>query len=163
MTENVKQIVNVLKNNKCFFDIDGTLCVCRFIKDEKEYCSIINKDFDFLGACILGEPYKDAKPTTIMQEVIEELDPDNIYTLGRSNGTPENVHKIEFLHKFYPKIKDENMIFVNSAEAKCLYLTHLKTKLKTDNLILIEDDYNTILMAENTYDLKCYHISSFLS
>lgn len=163
MTLYVKEIIEKLKDKKCFFDFDGTLCECRFIKNGKEMCSYVNKDFNFLEICILEDPYKDALPVQIMLQVLKELNPDNIFVLGRTNGTPENVHKINFLHKYFPMIKDENMIFVNSAEAKCVYLNQLRIKNSTNDVVLIEDDYNTILLAENNYNLDCYHISSFMS
>lgn len=163
MTDYVRKIVENLKDKKCFFDFDGTLCECRFMKAMGEGCSFVNKDCNFLELCIIEDPYKDARPVGIMKEVLENLNPENIYVLGRTNGTPENIHKINFLHKYFPMIKDENMIFVNSAEAKCVYINQLRWLCGTNDLILIEDDYNTILMAENNYSINCYHVSSFMS
>lgn len=162
MTNYVKDIINKIKDKKCFFDFDGTLCECRFIVKNQEMCSYVNEKFNFLETCIIKNPYKDAKPIKIMQEVINELDKENIFILGRSNGTPENIHKIDFLHTHFPKIKDENIIFVNSSESKCIYLSQIK-QINNVDVILIEDDYNTILTAEKTYNINCYHISSFMS
>lgn len=163
MTEYVKTIIEDIKNKKCFFDFDGTLCECRFLREMGYGCSFVNKDCNFLELCISGDPYKNARPVKIMQEVLENLDPENIYILGRSNGTPENVHKINFLHRYFPMIKDENMIFVNSAEAKCIYINQLRNVYYSNDFVLIEDDYNTILTAENNYSISCYHVSSFMS
>lgn len=160
MTPYVKSIVGKLKDKKVFFDFDGTLCECRY----GDYCSVVagNKS-TFLEACVFDNPYKDARPISIMQEVINTLNPENIYILGRTSGSVENKYKEQFLNQYFPSIKNENMIFVNSIEDKCIYLDRLSSKYNRENLVLIEDDFTTIIKAELEYQLNCYHISSFMN
>lgn len=159
MRKNVQEILDKEANDTIwFFDFDGTLTVSRF----GNKCSFVNENMNFLEYCIHQNPYENAKPVEIMQQFIAQLPPENVYLLGQSNNTLENRHKIQFMHTFYPDVKDENMIFVNSKEAKLIVMTEFKKLLGKDNLVLVEDNYDTILMAEAKYNIRCYHISSFL-
>lgn len=160
MTSYVRELVELLKNKKVFFDFDGTLCECRY----GEYCSIVAGNHStFLEACVFDNPYEDAKPIRIMQEVVEALDSENIYILGRTSGSLENDYKKVFLGKHFPNIKPENMIFVNSTRDKCIFMDRFSSVYGKENLVLIEDDFSTIIDAELNFGLKCLHISSFMN
>lgn len=160
MTPYVKSIVDNLMDKKVFFDFDGTLCECRY----GNFCSVVaGKKSTFLEACVFTNPYEIAKPICIMQEVVKALNPDNVYILGRTSGSIENKYKEKFLNKHFPSIKNENMIFVNTAEDKCIFLDRLSDKYDKEKLVLIEDDFATIIKAELEYNLNCYHISSFMN
>ena len=91
------------------------------------------------------------------------LDPEKVYILGAITLNTEIEEKQEWLRKYYPSIKKENMIFVNNSETKLEMLEAYRQKLNLDykDIAFIDDKHSTIQSAEKM-GFIAYHPSTFV-
>lgn len=153
------EMLKELEDKLVFFDFDGTLSEYRFggqvgpieFTQEVMYNQLFNKIYDNI------------RPLKTMQEYVENLDTNKVYILGAIAINTEINEKYEWLSKYYPSIKKENMIFVNSSSAKLQILEAYREKmnLKEEDIVLVDDYIPTIQKAEEL-GFIAYHPSSFI-
>lgn len=154
-----KEEVESLKGKLVFFDFDGTLSEYRFLNKvgPEELTG------EFLYKLAFERIYDTIRPLSTMQEVVKMLDPEKVYILGAITLNTEIEEKQEWLRKYYPSIKKENMIFVNNSETKLEMLEAYRQKLNLDykDIAFIDDKHSTIQSAEKM-GFIAYHPSTFV-
>ncbi len=154
--------VRKIKDKYVFFDVDGTLSEYRY------------NDILYGGKCpelgcqsledfLFGELFYKARPLKTMQKIIENLDSDKIFILGAVVTNNEIEQKYKWLNENYPKIKRENMFFINSTmlkpEAIIEYSRHFNIPL--EKIVFVDDRLDVLRKAEE-YGIALYHPSSFM-
>lgn len=151
-----------LKDKYVFFDVEGTLSEYRY------------KDILYGGKCpelgcqsledfLFGKLFYKARPLKTMQKIIENLDSDKIFILGAIVTNNEIEQKYKWLNENYPKIKRENMFFINSTMLKpeviIEYSRHFNIPL--EKIVFVDDRLDVLRKAEE-YGIASYHPSSFM-
>lgn len=101
-----------------------------------------------------------------MIDLISKLDSNKVYILGAIVTNNEINQKYEWLSKYYPMIKKENIIFVACDSKTPLKLVALEEYIKKlginkDDVVFIDDTHATIRTVEEA-GIKAYHITSFV-
>ena len=145
-----------LKDKYIFFDLDGTLSECRF--NNLVCTGLTAKEFLF------GTAYIDNRPLKTMVELLKKLDSDKVYVLGGISAGHEMNEKYNWLKKYYPFIKTENIIFIATSEISKLIVLEEYTKklnIKKEDVIFVDDKHSIIEEIENA-GFTAYHITSFM-
>lgn len=153
------ELIEKLKGKLVFFDFDGTLSEFRFfdkVGPETVTGELLYK-FSFENV------YDNVRPLSVMQQTIANMNPENVYILGAITINHEIEEKYKWLVKYYPTIKKENIIFVNSADSKLGILEAYSKKfnMKSEDIVFVDDMHYTILKAEEL-GFTAYHPSSFI-
>lgn len=157
----MENMLKKLENKISFFDIDGTLAEFRY--NDKLCGNIGNKKASQnLNELLFGDLFLKARPLKLMQNIISNLNPENVYILGVVLTNNEIKNKEAWLEKHYPSIKKENILFIASSEFKPYvieeYVKHLN--LDKNDAVFIDDNVSALQLAESI-GIKSYHISSF--
>lgn len=144
------------KNDVIFVDMDGT--VAEYYKLVKD----LNNNIDFVNYNV----FKYSKPVL---EVIDKLK--NLHLKGKKicilSASPNslcNIDKIEWIKKYMPFIKEEDIYFCGNKEYKHVMLQQLmqKMNLKSNQVMAIDDDHN-VLERYDPLEINAVHPSSFLT
>ncbi len=155
---NVLDLISLLKFKTIVFDFDGTLTHFDYANDRLLPC----KDNDINEYSKLHNIYENVKIPKTMQYILNELYEEDVYIL---TVTQENVEKgkNEAIKKFFPTIKEENVIHVRNSKEKLEKLKEIHDKHNRE-IIFVEDTAKTLLNVEETYDfVRGYHISSLIA
>lgn len=152
----IEQLIEEMKKGIVFFDFDGTLCEFRF--SENKVLDLPNKEY--------FNYYEHIRPLYFMQSIVEKLDPDKVYILTQiTKKHGEDKEKIEWLHKYYPLLKDNHFYTVRKHDAKGLFLQKWceENKINPNTVYMIEDSTSNIRHIEDLdIGIKCYHITSLI-
>lgn len=98
-----------------------------------------------------------------MQKIIENLDSGKVFILGAIVTNNEIEQKYKWLNENYPKIKKENMFFINSTMLKpeviIEYSRHFNIPL--EKIVFVDDRLDVLRKAEKC-GITSYHTSSFM-
>ena len=87
-----------------------------------------------------------------------------LYILSASPNSICNKEKIEWLKKYMPFIKEENIYFVGNKEYKIVMLRHLIKKLNLENKdCTLIDDEHAIINDAIKLNINSIHPSKFLT
>ncbi len=150
-----------LKNKYVFFDIDGTLSEYRY--NDKLYsggCSELG--CQTLNDLLFSSLFFNARPLQTMQDIICSLEASKVYILGTIVTNNEINQKYDWLEKYYPSIKKENIVFVSSTMLKPDVIIEYSKKLNVslDEIAFVDDRLDVLRKAE-TLGITSYHPSSF--
>lgn len=150
----------MLKNKCVFFDLDGTLSEYRFhdhVSGRNDWGGQTWEELFF------GDVFVKNRPLKTMVELIQNLDCEKVYILGAITTNHEMDEKYEWLRKYYPCIKKENIIFVADSSLKLIALEQYTKKLKTEksDIVFVDDKHETIRKTEEA-GFTSYHITSFM-
>lgn len=154
-----------LKDKYVFVDFDGTLCEYRYFGHVSG--KTINPNSKAFGGQTLNEllfeSYDDVRPLKTMQNLLKPLDPNKIYVLGAIITYNEIKTKVHWLKKYYPFIKQENLIFVADLDIKTDVLKEYSKKLDVNlkDIVFIDDKLDAVRSAEEN-GISAYHITSFI-
>lgn len=157
MYDNLRHI----KDKKIFFDIDGTLAEYRF---NDHVAGDIEIGGQTKSEIFDQRIFTKSRPLKTVQEASKLLAENNeIFVLGAKEFPEEVSQKHEWLDEYYPWIKKENRIFVNSSTLKTKALEDY-SEIKNINPIdiIFVDDLVVTLWAVERAGFKAYHISSFI-
>ena len=143
-------INNTNKNVDIYCDMDGVLA---------EY-DIGNFDYNTIRPIM----------TTINNiKKLSNKDNINIYILSICKTNSVVNDKINWINKYIPFIKKENLILlskeeITNKESKDIKLDYLRNNIILNNLnIVIDDDINIIKKIKNNLkEVKIFHVSSFI-
>lgn len=149
-----------LKDKYVFFDIDGTL---------SEYCynDHVSGGNDWGGQTweelFFGDVFVKNRPLKTMVNLVQQLNPEQVFVLGAITTSHEIDEKYEWLAKYYPSIKKENIIFVADSSLKLIALEQYAKKLNIpkEKIVFIDDKHATIRQTEEA-GFKSYHTTSFV-
>ena len=149
-----------LKNKYVFLDIDGTLSEYRFndhVSGQNDCGGQTHEELFF------GDVFISNRPLKTMMNLVNELNPEKVYTLGAFITNHEIEEKHAWLKKYYPSIKKENIIFVSNSPLKviALELYAKKLNIKKDDIVFVDDSHATIRAVEEAGFIS-YHITSFM-
>lgn len=150
----------ILKNKYVFFDLDGTLSEYRFnnhVSGRNEWGGQTWEELFF------GDVFVNNRPLKTMIEFIRKLDCNKVYVLGAITTNHEINEKYEWLQKYYPFIKKENIIFVADSSLKLVALNQYAKKLNIEKkeIVFVDDKHSTIRETEEE-GFTSYHITSFI-
>lgn len=147
------------KGKVIFWDIDGTLAAYRFNDHVADPTS--NEQRGLAPDEIANGLYLNKTPSKHMQHVINTCQAKQHIIISHCQAKKLEEDKIVWLKKHFPTIKE--MLFPYFTESKFkVILDYCKThKIKTSNVLLIDDDHRTLREAERG-GIRVYHISSFL-
>lgn len=157
--------IKLLKDKYVFVDFDGTLCEYRYYGHLSG--KTINPTDVNVGGQTLNEllfnSYDSIRPLKTMQQLLKQLDPNKIYILGAIVTYNEIKTKIKWLKKYYPFIKEENLVFVADLDIKTEVLKEYSKKLniKLEDMAFIDDKLEALRNAEEQ-GIPAYHITSFV-
>lgn len=153
-------MIEKLKNKYIFFDLDGTLSEYRFNNHVSGKNDWGGQTFEEL---FFGNVFIHNRPLKTMVDLIKKLDSDKVYVLGAITTNHEVDEKYEWLQKYYPFIKRENIIFVADLELKLVALEEYTKKLgiQKEDVIFVDDKHSTIRKIEEA-GFTSYHITSFM-
>lgn len=149
-----------LKDKYVFFDVDGTL-------SEYRYNDHVSSKNDWAGQTweelFFGDVFVNNRPLKTMINLVEQLNSNKIFVLGAITTNHEIDEKYEWLAKYYPSIKRENIIFVADASMKVIALEQYAQKLNIpkEDIVFIDDKHATIKETEQA-GFKSYHVTSFM-
>lgn len=148
-----------------FFDFDGVLCTYQATENKVHVPP--NKYLERSINTSYTEVYRYSRAPETMKKLVARLKSDNIYLLTQVDVVQEFRNKIEFMHQYYPNVKDENMLFVAKSAYKVdmmenLYKSKYLGKMGRESLVLIEDTISVIEAVEDA-GFTCIHNSSFIS
>ena len=154
-------MIKNLKEKYVFFDVDGTLSEYRY--DDKIYGGI---DSDLgcqsLEDLLFNNLFLTARPLKTMQKLIENLDSEKIFVLGATTTNNEIDQKYEWLSKYFPNIKRENVFFISSTLLKPeVILEYCKHYNINVNQVAFVDDRIDVLRKAESLGIESYHPSSF--
>ena len=117
-----------LTNKTIFIDFEGTL-------------SESPKEEPTLGELLFGQPFTNLKPNAKVIKLLEKVNPKKIYVLGIIDTNNEIQQKYFWLEQHYPKIEDQNVIFVANNHQKVDVISEYQKKLnlKTSDIVFIDD------------------------
>lgn len=155
-----QKLVDKLSDKIIVFDLDGVLCPFRF-GDTKCFAAS-DEEWDIYCA-MKEDAYRYVKGIPVMQEIVENLNPRNVYVLSCVTNSYEANSKRAFIEREYPSIEVNNIQFASTRVGKLdmLGVLILKRCQAKDDCILIEDDLKTIQLAEDS-NISCMHISEFV-
>lgn len=144
------------KDDVIFVDMDGTVAeYYRLTKD-------LNGNIDFVNYNI----FKYSKP---VWEVIDKLrileaEGKRICVLSASPNNLCNEDKLEWLEKYLPFVKKEDVFFCGNKQFKHVFLEQLmkKFELKSEQVMVIDDDHQ-VLESMESLNVNSIHPSNFLS
>ena len=153
----IQKIVEKLQGHVVVFDFDGTMTEFHYAESSLLPC----KDDDIYEYSKTHNIYANARMLATIQYVIEQLDPNLVFVLTRTEQTLIGK-KNECIYENFPSIKKENIYHVQLADEKLRVLESIHQHFGT-NVVFVEDTFKTILNAEETMPfIKGIHISSFL-
>ena len=153
----IQNIVERLNGHVVVFDFDGTMTEFHYAETSLLPC----KDDDIYEYSKTQNIYANARMLATMQYVIEQLDPDRVFVLTRTEATLIGK-KNDCIYENFPTIKKDNIYHVQLADEKLHVLESIHKRFGT-NVVFVEDTFKTILNAEETMPfIKGIHISSFL-
>lgn len=150
-----------LKDNFVFFDIDGTLSEYRY--NNKIYSGLCPElGCQKLEDLLFSDLFYKARPLKTMQQIISLLNPQNIFILGTIVTNNEINQKYRWLAENYPSIKKDNIIFVSSTMLKPDVIIEYSKKYNIDlkKMILVDDRLDVLRKAESL-GITSFHPSSF--
>jgi predicted kinase len=149
------ETISYFSNKNIFVDMDGTIA---------EYQDLIVDEYgniDFVN----HQVFSYAKPVMEVINKLEELSKtSNIHILSASPNSICNAEKIEWVNKYLPFIKNENIYFAGNRLFKHVLLEHLLKKLKIHpkDCTMIDDDH-VVISNMKLLNIRTVHPSKFLS
>lgn len=151
-----------IKDKYVFFDVDGTLSEYRY-KDQVYAGRCTELGCQSLNDLLFGNLFLESRPLKTMQKIVSELDSGKIFVLGTVFCNNEINQKYEWLSKYYPSFKSENIIFISSTLLKPeVILEYSKRYNISLNEIAFIDDRLDVLRKAEEMGIKAYHPSSFM-
>ncbi len=149
-------MIEKLKEKYVFFDIDGTLSDYKYNNKNSEI------DSYYLNTLLFSNSFLKPKPLKHMQNIIKNLSPDKIYTLGTIVTNHEINQKYKWLEKNYPTIKKENIIFISSPMLKPDVILEYAKQLNINiqDIVFVDDRLDILKKAENL-GITAYHPDNF--
>ena len=155
----INTIIEQLQNKVVIFDFDGTLTSFQYAENTLLPC--LSEDLQTYS--LVNNSYENASSLQTMQYIISQLDSNKIYVCTWSGvSSALRKQKNEFLKQYFPNILPKHVFHVADVleKMKFLKMTHIDTE---HDIVFIEDDVKTLLLAEETYTfVRGIHISSFL-
>lgn len=155
-------MVEKLKDKYVFFDVDGTLAEYRY--NDLVYASRRPElGCQTLENFLFSNYFYKARPLRTMQKIVSILDSNKIFVLGSIVTNNEIHQKYRWLNKYYPNIKQENIIFISATILKpdvmLEYAKHYNIKL--EDIVFVDDRLDVLRKAEEM-GITVYHPSSFM-
>ena len=152
----IDHIIECLKGRKVVFDFDGTMTEFHYAETSLLPC----RDDEIFEYSKTNNIYANARMLKTIQYVIENLDPNDVFVLTRTETTLIEKKNEAILKNF--QMIPEHIYHVQDANNKLAVLRNLHKEYGT-NIIFVEDTFKTILNAEEAMPyIKGIHISSFL-
>ena len=153
-------MLSKLKGKYVFLDLDGTLSEYRFNDHISGNNGFAGQTWEEL---FFGDVFVSNRPLKTMMKLVESLDSEKVFILGAITTSHEMDEKYEWLKKYYPTIKRENIIFVSNSSYKLvaleLYAKRLNVKKK--DIVFIDDKHTTLREVEEA-GFIAYHTTSFM-
>lgn len=154
----LNEAIALLKGKKVVFDFDGTMVDFHYATCHLLPC----RDDEIFEYSKTGNIYENVRPLASVQYIIENLNPEDVYVLTRTETTLIDK-KNDAIRKHYPTINTHHIYHVQDANNKLSYLRKVHTENNNSNVIFVEDTAKTILNAEELYDwVYGIHISSLI-
>lgn len=156
---------NKIKNIKiAFFDLDGVLSIPRY-KNSDGIITCGMLDTDWFDRCQNEDDiYKYCIPPKQIINLLQKLKNNNtlLFVLTHETNSGAYFNKVDYVLKNYKDYFTDyrHVLFVNKTENKIKLIKSYakKYKLTLDQCLLIEDTYDTCLLATNN-NIKAMHIS----
>lgn len=157
-----RKMTKKLKGKYVFFDVDGTLAEYRF-QDKLYAGGCPELGCQSLNSLLFEDLYLKARPLKTMQNVIQTLNPNQVFILGACTTNHEIEQKYKWLAMHYPTIKRENILFIHltmlKPEVILEYVKHLEISLEE---VAFVDDRLDVLRKAEELGITAYHPSSFM-
>lgn len=155
-----KEMLNKLKGKYVFLDLDGTLSEYRFNNHISGNNGFAGQTWEEL---FFGDVFVNNRPLETMIKLIKNLEYENVFILGAITTSHEMNEKYEWLDKYYPFIKKDNIIFVSKSEYKLIAIEQYAKKLKINkkDIVFIDDKHSTLRQIEEA-GFTAYHVTSFI-
>ena len=154
-----------LRNDIVVFDMDGVLTQYNF----EELGVKVLPEQEWIRENMQRDMYKFVKKTSLFDELINNMNPMDMYVLSTAFTSFEQNNKINLIEEQYGNIREDNIIFVAKDEYKAIILQELrdiydKSNKQNKRIILIEDTARIMISVEELKDnrIKCYLISDFI-
>ena len=153
-------MINKLKGKYVFLDLDGTLSEYRFNNHISGHNGFAGQTWEEL---FFGDVFINNRPLKQMLKLIENLEHEKVFILGAITTNHEMNEKYEWLNKYYPFIRKDNIIFVSKSEYKLIAIEQYaqKFKINKQDIVFIDDKHSTLRQIEEA-GFTAYHITSFI-
>lgn len=149
-------VVKYFTDKNVFIDLDGTIA---------EYQQLPVDEYGDINFVEYGV-FKYSKPVIPMIDKLRQLSEDGkrLFIVSASPNSICNIEKKEWVNKYLPFIKDEDIYFVGKKEFKYVFLYQLINMLKLDpsDCMAIDDDHR-VLETYSRLHINSMHPSCFLT
>lgn len=141
------------------FDIDGVLAPYEFTPR----CHSVIDDDEWFELVRTGDPYGSLPPVALLQRMIEEKGPDNVYVCSVSCAE-EYQGKRRFVGKNYA-IDPEHIRFVDSKAEKLTALRQIAAEraVEESQIAMVEDTVKTLDAIARASEFATIHVSSLFA
>lgn len=146
-------------NTIVVFDIDGVLAPYEFTPR----CHSVIDDDEWFELVKSGDPYGALPPVKLIQRMIEEKGPDNVYVCSVS-CTEEYEGKQRFVEKNYA-VEPSHIRFVDSKGDKLNALRQIAAErgVEESQVAMVEDTVKTLDAIARASDFATIHVSSLFA
>lgn len=150
------EVVKYFSDKHVFCDMDGTVA---------EYQTLPVDEFGNINF-VEYEVFKYSKPVVEVINKIRRLSEEGkeIYIISASPNSIASKEKLEWVNKYMPFVKNENIYFAGNKNFKYVFLQELMSKLKLNpqDCMVIDDDHAVITTYRQLF-VNVVHPSKFLT
>lgn len=150
------EVVSYFSDKNVFVDLDGTVA---------EYQTLPTDEFGNINF-VEYEVFKYSKPVYEVINKIRKLSEEGkeIYIISASPNSIASKEKAEWVNKYMPFVKTENIYFAGNKNFKYVFLQELMSKLKLfpQDCMVIDDDHAVITTYRQLF-VNVVHPSKFLT
>lgn len=164
----MSKIIDFLKQDDTIvvLDLDGVMSIYEYGELNHNPCHMDEFD-DFLTN---HDSYAKARPNKIIQNFVNNKNPNNIYVCSHMLNLKEGKYKYNFIKKYYPSIPFKNIFLVGKVEDKLEVMKTIyynekmikKIPISEKNIAIIEDTVSTLSYIQDNSNFTTVHITSFM-
>ena len=144
------------ENIPIVFDYDGVLFEARWYEDR---INMRNETEEKLIQAMKNGKNLETQPILHLTEMLKNIKGE-LFVLSYMHNDIEYNFKKKQIDKYFPMIRQENILKADSIEDKIKYLEDIREKY--GKFVYIDDNHAALIMYENHFDDECkfFHVSS---